>query len=154
MIEIQIKQLKQKYNLWLTGFQEGLNTQTGKAGRWWGRVGARGTRNIWTQKLKHLQDSWPSSPLLSAWCLYSLSPLISSCNGKHSHHQCLNFASCKCCSQTDYLDLSLGPRKDSYWPSFDHVSFPEPINWGQRWWAHLLFPFSPHTVTLTGLWST
>ena len=51
----------------------------------------------------------------------------------NNHHQSLNFASCKCCSQRDCQDLSLDPRKDSYWPSFYPVSFPGPISWSQGW---------------------
>lgn len=69
MIEIQIKQLKQKYDLWLIGFQEGLNTQIGKAGRW-GGVGRQGY-----QEHLNAETKTPPrllSPITTFICMMSL----------------------------------------------------------------------------------
>lgn len=41
---------------------------------------------------------------------------VSSCSGKHGHHQLLNFISYNHCSQRDSLDLFLSPREDSHGP--------------------------------------
>lgn len=71
---------------------------------------------------------------------------ISSCSSNHGYHQHVNVTSCNHCSQRGFLDLSLSPRKDSYWPSLDHMSYPRPVNGGQGWWHSL--PPLPYTVTL------